>query len=519
MLVLGAGLALAFAFLASHYYFLGDDCYISFRYARNLVEGHGLVYNPDERVEGYTNYLWVLISAAVMLLEMDPGIAANAIGIASGAVILAALLHMGARSSRWSDPLIWIAPACLAVNRTFTAWCTGGLATQFFSMLVLVAYLAFMRERRRSLAKPTLSALLFAVATLTRPEGALFTALAGCFFAYEALVSRRRRLGGLALWASIYLLIVGAHVAWRYSYYGYLLPNTFYAKVSGFWWDQSRIWMALFLRDYHLVWASPLLVILFVLRREFGAVLFASVVAAYSAYLIYIGGDHFEFRFITPMLPYLYWLLQEAVRAMVAWCRSRRLPAGLAASLGPVLGLLLVLSSCLPNATGFQGMRYGIIDIELFKRYTDSRVEQGRFLRRLVEQGHLTGKEVLAVGGAGALPYFSRLYTVDFRGLNDRYVAHLPPERRTWIGHQKMAPYDYLVERGVVIWDVDNRIVWEPGHPKPGPYTVQRDFYQGPVCFVEAEGRYLAFATTLEEDEFRRVFSNFNIVSLDCLRR
>ena len=46
-------------------WFLCDDAFISFRYARNLLEGHGLVFNPGERVEGYTNLLWVLELAAL----------------------------------------------------------------------------------------------------------------------------------------------------------------------------------------------------------------------------------------------------------------------------------------------------------------------------------------------------------------------------------------------------------------------------------------------------------------------
>ena len=54
----------ALAWLASAAWFLCDEAFISFRYARNLVEGHGLVFNPGERVEGYANFPWVLELAA-----------------------------------------------------------------------------------------------------------------------------------------------------------------------------------------------------------------------------------------------------------------------------------------------------------------------------------------------------------------------------------------------------------------------------------------------------------------------
>lgn len=49
-----------------------DDAFISFRYARNLVEGKGLVYNAGERVEGFSNFLWTMLIALGMELKLDP---------------------------------------------------------------------------------------------------------------------------------------------------------------------------------------------------------------------------------------------------------------------------------------------------------------------------------------------------------------------------------------------------------------------------------------------------------------
>ena len=57
-----------------------DDAYISFRYARNLVEGLGLVYNPGERIEGYTNFLWTLMAAAGMSVGLDPAVLVKWLG-------------------------------------------------------------------------------------------------------------------------------------------------------------------------------------------------------------------------------------------------------------------------------------------------------------------------------------------------------------------------------------------------------------------------------------------------------
>ncbi|MHC4066890.1 MAG: hypothetical protein ACYSUI_20630, partial [Planctomycetota bacterium] len=65
---------------AAAYTFLTDDAFISFRYARNLSEGLGLVFNPGfERVEGYSNFLWVVLLAGVNALGLAPESAAHAL--------------------------------------------------------------------------------------------------------------------------------------------------------------------------------------------------------------------------------------------------------------------------------------------------------------------------------------------------------------------------------------------------------------------------------------------------------
>ena len=540
--VCGLLVLVLFAWHVGRYYFLGDDCFISFRYAQNLIAGNGLVYNAGERVEGYTNFLWVMMMAGAMRLGLAPELVSNVLGIASGVVILAALVRLGARSSGWGDPLVWIAPLCLSVNRTFCAWSTSGLETQFFAMLVLLAVLRFCSERQRGVKRPVVSSLLFAAATLTRPDGALYFGVAACFFAFEVVVLRRRRFVPLAVWLVPYVVIVGAHVAWRYSYYGFVVPNTFYVKVSGLWWEQAGTWLGLFVGEYHLLLLCPLLVLAFVCNRNYLTLLSGGLLAAHAAYMVYIGGDRFEFRFMTTALPYLYWLLQEGVRGLVRWWKGRDLSrqAGLAG--GVVLGALLIGATYLPNsAEPIRGRdNYGIGRIEYFKRYATRRKKQGDFLRTLVKEGYLTGDEWLAVGGAGALPYYSGFPTIDFRGLNDVHIAHQEIEQRGWVGHEKVASLEYLRQRGVAIYDVCNRIVLFEKTPEdlllvrpedrvlmgvsdddgvlerpdtPGaPWIWRRDFYEGPIRCVKAKGYYLIFATTLSEADFRETFSRFQIV-------
>ncbi len=65
-----------------------DDAYISFRYAANYLTGHGLVYNYGERVEGYTNFLWVMLLALLKgVFGINYFYSSRFIGVISGAAI------------------------------------------------------------------------------------------------------------------------------------------------------------------------------------------------------------------------------------------------------------------------------------------------------------------------------------------------------------------------------------------------------------------------------------------------
>jgi hypothetical protein len=312
---------IVFTWNVGRYEFLGDDAFISFRYARNLVDGHGLVWNPGEAVEGYTNFLWVLLMAVGMGLRIGPEVLSNLIGVASGVVVLVLLLRLSASRIGWTHPLTWLIPLVLATSRTFTAWCTGGLATMFFTMLVFWAMVRFADEREKLIPRPVASSLLFALALLTRPEGYIFAAAAGAFFLIDLFRGNRSFRSFLA-WILPLAVIAGAHLIWRRAYYGYWLPNSFYAKVSGFWGEQAYHYLSMFHRDYRVFFFAPLALLPLIVRRRFIHALFAVGIALYIGYVIYVGGDRFEFRFLVPVFPLFYWLLVEGIGS-VARIRGR----------------------------------------------------------------------------------------------------------------------------------------------------------------------------------------------------
>ena len=160
--------------LSATAWFLCDDAFISFRYARNLLEGRGLVFNPGEYVEGYTNFLWVLELAALWgLLGVPPEQAAPWLSVACTVGTLAALGLWCARLPmlRRRRLAAWMAFGLLCSSATFAVWTSGGgLETRQFTLFIVVAVvcLSLWRSERWGLAAASLS---LALAAGTRPEG------------------------------------------------------------------------------------------------------------------------------------------------------------------------------------------------------------------------------------------------------------------------------------------------------------------------------------------------------------
>jgi len=60
-----------------------DDAYIAYRYAAHWAGGQGIVYNPGQRIEGYTDFLWVALLAGGVQLGVIPEIGGRALGLLS----------------------------------------------------------------------------------------------------------------------------------------------------------------------------------------------------------------------------------------------------------------------------------------------------------------------------------------------------------------------------------------------------------------------------------------------------
>lgn len=201
--------------------FTQDDAYITFRYAANFVDGHGLVFNIGERVEGYTNFLWTIF----MILGLKAGfnliLFSKILGVICGAAAICMLYLLAGLIPALRS--IWRGAACLIAGTaySFAYWSVAGLETAAFALAVIASIYFYCRGNY-------LAAPILVLATLLRPEGGLVFA----FIIVFDLISARRITDFVITTAGIYILSLIPFLAFKYFYFGGILPNPFYAKTD-----------------------------------------------------------------------------------------------------------------------------------------------------------------------------------------------------------------------------------------------------------------------------------------------
>jgi hypothetical protein len=243
--------------------FFIEDAGITFAYARHLADGEGLVSYPGgERVEGYSNPLWTFLIAGMYKLYISPWVSSKLLGAVFGLVTLPMVYGL-VRRVRASDGIALLAPLMLALSPQFVIWNASGLENSLYVMLLSSGMWRIMREVEDPRLHPV-SALLFFLLAMTRPEGVMYAAVAG--FARAVFAALDRRWLSLLLWVLVFSVPLGLFHAWRFWYFSWPYPNTYYAKLGTgrafrpfSWTVKGWKYINGYLGDHGLVYALPLL--------------------------------------------------------------------------------------------------------------------------------------------------------------------------------------------------------------------------------------------------------------------
>ena len=480
-----------YSFHVWSYTFLNDDAYISFRYAAHWADYGEISYNLGDRVEGYTNFLWVAILAGCKALGANIPEASLWL---SGWLGLCTVWLAGRLSFTHTFPqstgslyrlvTVWL----LATSPSLACWSSGGLEVALFMFLLTSGAALSAYTWQHGYFKTGLAAgVLYGLTAMARPEGVLLFGIAGLYRLTSLIIERQRWAkadwGGLLGFIVIYL----PYFVWRFYYYGYLLPNTYYAKTGadGFWGAGARYLFSWLIAQpwLILVIASPMLWFLLRPRDQYTDQQAASELkgkhlrwitllsaAALCVHVARVGGDFMAMhRFLVLLLPLC---AVSATPVLISLCGR------IARKMTPIFSvapqrmtfilMLITLLSLGPlawkqhqNANRI-GSHQGVDSIGWLRQFSQQCAQVGRFIAR-----HTDPKAKLATTAAGALPYYAKRYTMDLLGLNDAWIAHHVPARGHRPGHTKLAPFHYPLERKV------DYLIYHPtfAQRRPRPHT------------------------------------------------
>ncbi|MDP4219052.1 MAG: hypothetical protein Q8916_01615 [Bacteroidota bacterium] len=478
---------------------VSDDAFITYRYVKNFVEGHGIVYNPGEYVEGYTHFLWLLILSVAKAIGLDPVDASMWLGIAAYTGILILFLIISRKEqkrnshSEQNSFFIPLAALLLALNYDMAVWASGGLETALYTFLISLSFFTWFYTELETKKKLLTTGCILLLATLTRPDGALFILAA---FGLLIVMGLKQKISFAITARSIGLLVLPVlafgipYLFWKYSYYGDIFPTTYYAKSADQnYFGQGFFYIWLFFRVYFSAGIALVILGTLAIVRKIrfhtskdvsSADKFMTggspVIAASTAIVIYlvlnvarVGGDFMFARFMIPVLPLIYYLIESLVNRLALFPKFRfAVPIALICFVVLETGLREKVLFHFDQKSGQLagnwdgpdgGETHGIADerwVYMRKRFLLNGVERGsldvycdigKYYEPFFEGLPVT---VAITGAQNMIAYYANFHTcINEYGLTDKFIAHMPITGRGRIGHEKMAPEEYLIKRGV----------------------------------------------------------------------
>ena len=422
----------SFVVKGQRFFCLFDDAMISMRYARNWVEGAGLVWNPGETVEGYTNFLWVCVMAVVHLLPLEArftSLVVQILCVGIGAGLVLGTYHLG-RSLRLLRVEAVGGATITAFYFPLVHWNLQGMETGLLAMLLVFGAARCARDWQRGSISIIGGALLGA-ALLVRPDAMLIVLGTCAFFSLRL----RRSWRGPVLTLVVALSMWTAYWLSRWAYYESFWPNTYHLKMGvpvlfriGV---LGASYVAGTIDRLGIVFISALVLTLVGLGRTARWEVFGVFLLSVAG-MVWVGGDAWRYeRFICPAIPFVALGLSHGV-SILAERHARRTATDEA---GSISGLKLACCALLVLSMNFAYLQEWIT---VSPHYAEANHWNVRKAEAILES--TTPDARVAVFWGGAIPYFTGRHCIDVLGKSDAFIAReIDPLLRAGVfpGHNK----------------------------------------------------------------------------------
>jgi arabinofuranosyltransferase len=420
-------LLLIFVYTLFHTAWLSDDAYITFRVIDNFINGYGVTWNVVERVQAYTHPLWMFLLAGLYYFSQEIYFTSLIFSIVISTLAVYLLAFKLSRSFFATIMVLSI----LILSKAFIDFSTSGLENPLSHLFLVLFYLVYFKQDTQDNRVIFLLAFISCLAILNRMDSILMYIPALLYVIWQQ-----------KSWKTIKIMMLAflPFVAWEIFsliYYGFLFPNTAYAKLntgipSTELFQQGLIYLEDSLkRDALTLFIIFLSAFLLLITKQWNLLplMVANILALF--YVVKIGGDFMTGRFLT-LIFFNACLIISQIPWQIFKCHINSFTLIVLIALGfhtvpPTLysgkhyNNAVVPVTGVADERGFYFQRTGLLRKDKGRGLTHEWVNHGKKLK--------TETEKVIVGGAmGFVGYYagSNIYMVDNWGLSNAFLSKLP---------------------------------------------------------------------------------------------
>jgi len=395
-----------------------EDAAMIMRYSQHLANGHGIVWNIGEApVDGATDFLFMVASAALIKLGFTVGQAVRGIGFVSHLLTIL-IIYFTNRNIHNGNKYLSFLSGLYFVFGTGLSYVSAYFGTPFFALAAASTWmfsLLLMRQQTPSFWLILAFSLSGLITGLIRPEGVILA----CLMLLSIIIIRgiKKSISIIMIFGIVFLLLGGTYFLWRWDYFGYPLPNPFYKKGDGGW-KWATFWISL---SNTLRLSFPVLfAFIYAFRNKettkLALVYLIPIIGFASAFGLVSDEMNYgaRFQYATVPLALMSWIpLVGKINVEKQYQFSPR-------ERSVVFISLIVLSASLVYYSWTQNCKLILYQQTCERPYErDGRLEMAQMLADYRGKGY-----VIAVTEAGLLPYYSGWTAIDTWGLNDQFIAH-----------------------------------------------------------------------------------------------
>ena len=395
-----------------------DDAFIEFRYARNLANGYGIIWNPQEkREEAYSNFLAVLILWPFFYFRFDPIVISKFINILS--LLMTAFILYRLSKDEKIDKLVALTVSAIYISMySSVKHALTGLNTALFVFVLFNFFYIATKSRDRNNSKWyfIFLPLTYLITILARLEGIFFASLFLFLLLYKSKHNRRFFLISCIICYTLGLL----YLIWKKFYFGSIFSCPFYVKVKEPWTLPGKIDLIFFIFNYNMLFIFALLGFIFSNRK---------MNIRYSVFFVllicftYLFNSHlmgFEGRFFMPAVPFILFLMAVALDKIISIITQEKYRYIF------LISIVLFINLSYFNfkteiANYFAFRRFIFKGSELLEAWTEKDIQLGKALATLK---NISQVKILSED-SGAIGYYSDAKVIDFAGHTHRDIAKI----------------------------------------------------------------------------------------------